>query len=95
MSWQEFGDLESQVLRLPKGCNSAHVTDILQVMSSFLGYLRDPGSQPANAGGRGGDQTVRNTLMVKQVQWLGKNRFDDRIHGSKVETNRLWAWALQ
>ena len=49
-SWQEFGDLESQVLPLPKGCNSAHVTNTLQAMSSFPGYLRDPGSQPANPG---------------------------------------------
>lgn len=92
MSWQEFGDLESRVLPLPKGCNSAHVTDILQAMSS-PGYLRDPGSQPANPGWRGGSNSEEQ--VDGEAGSMAVEQIDNHIHGSMVETNRLWAWALQ
>lgn len=50
---------ESQVLSLPKGCYSAHMTDLSQSMNSLSGHLRGSSSQPAKPGQRGRDRTMK------------------------------------
>lgn len=90
---REFGDLESRVLPLPKGCNSAHVTTFCRQWVLLVTW--GPGKPTCQPWVKGRGSNSEEQVDGEAGSMAVKEQIDNHIHGSMVETNRLWAWALQ